>query len=119
MVTGGAEMMIGAINDASFGHVIACGSGGVLIDLLADTSWRVHPVTDVDAAEMIDGLRSAKLLRGFRGTPPCDEAAFRDAVLRISALIELCPEIEELDINPLMVLPSGVSAVDVRVRVAG
>jgi acetyl coenzyme A synthetase (ADP forming)-like protein len=118
MVTGGVEMMIGAINDPSFGHVIVCGSGGVLIDLLADSAWRLHPVTDVDAVEMIDSLRSARLLRGFRGNPPCDEEGFRDAVLRVSALIALCPEIQELDINPLMVLPSGVCAVDVRVRVA-
>jgi len=102
----------------SSGHVVVCGSGGVLIDLLADAACRLHPVTDQDAAEMIDGLRGVRLLRGFRGSAPLDEAALRDAVLRISALIGICPEIQELDINPVAVMADGVSALDVRVRVA-
>jgi acyl-CoA synthetase (NDP forming) len=117
MVEGGAEMMIGAIDDPTFGHAVVCGSGGVLVDLLADSSCRLHPVTQQDADEMVNGLKGVRLLRGFRGAPVADEAAFRDAILRISALITLCPEIRELDVNPLKVLPGGVSAVDVRVRV--
>ena len=117
MVSGGAEMMVGAINDATFGHVIVCGSGGVLIDLLADSACRLYPVTDQDAAEMVGSLKGVRLLRGFRGNLPADESAFREAVLRISALVAICPEIQELDLNPLVVLPEGVSAVDVRVRV--
>ena len=110
-------MMIGAINDPTFGHVIVCGSGGVLVDLLADSTCRLFPVTDQDAGEMVEGLKGVRLLRGFRGVMPADEKAFRDAILRVSALVGLCPEIQELDLNPLMVLPEGVSAVDVRVRV--
>jgi acetyl coenzyme A synthetase (ADP forming)-like protein len=117
MITGGAEMMVGAINDATFGHVVVCGSGGVLIDLLADSSCRLCPVTDQDAAEMVASLKGVRLLRGFRGSAAVDEDAFRDAILRISALVTLCPEIQELDVNPLAVLPDGVSALDVRVRV--
>jgi acetyl coenzyme A synthetase (ADP forming)-like protein len=118
MVTGGAEMMIGAINDPTFGHVVVCGSGGVLIDLLADSACRLYPVTDQDAAEMVASLKGVRLLRGFRGNLPADEPAFREAVLRVSALVGICPEIQELDVNPLAVLPDGVSALDVRVRVA-
>lgn len=118
MVDGGAEMMIGAINDPTFGHVVVCGSGGVLVDLLADSACRLHPVTDQDAREMVEGLKGVRLLRGFRGAEPADEAAFRDAILRISALVGLCPEIQELDLNPVKVLPGGVSAIDVRIRVA-
>ena len=117
MVTGGAEMMIGAINDPTFGHAIVCGTGGVLIDLLADSQCRLYPVTGRDATEMVAGLKGVRLLRGFRGAEVADIAAFRDAILRLSALIGICPEIEELDVNPLMVLPGGVSALDVRVRV--
>ena len=117
MVSGGAEMMIGAINDPIFGHVVVCGSGGVLVDLLADSACRLHPVTDRDAHEMVEALQGVRLLRGFRGAEPADEAAFKDAVLRISALVGLCPEIQELDLNPVKVLPGGVSAIDVRVRV--
>jgi acetyl coenzyme A synthetase (ADP forming)-like protein len=117
MVAGGTEMMLGAINDRTFGHAIVCGTGGVLIEVIADSQCRLHPVTDRDADEMIAGLKGIKLLRGFRGGAAADVAAFRQAILRVSALVEICPEIEELDVNPLAVLPSGVSALDVRVRV--
>jgi acetyl coenzyme A synthetase (ADP forming)-like protein len=119
MVPGGAEMMLGAINDPTFGHVVVCGSGGVMIELLADSACRLHPVTDRDAAEMVGALKGVRLLRGFRGNAPADEGAFREAVLRISALVEICPEIQELDVNPLSVLSDGVSALDVRIRVGG
>ncbi len=119
MVVGGAEMMIGAINDAIFGHVVVCGSGGILVDLLADSACRLHPVTDRDAQEMVESLKGVRLLRGFRGAEPADEAAFCDTILRVSTLVGLCPEIQELDLNPVKVLPGGVSAIDVRVRVDG
>jgi len=118
MICGGAEMMVGAINDPTFGHVIVCGSGGVLIELLADSACRLHPLTDQDAVDMVGSLKGVKLLRGFRGSLPADEPAFRETVLRISVLVGICPEIQELDVNPIVVLPEGVSAVDVRVRVA-
>jgi acyl-CoA synthetase (NDP forming) len=118
MVPGGAEMMLGAINDPTFGHVIVCGSGGVMIELLADSACRLYPVTSQDAAEMVESLKGIRLLRGFRGNAPADEGAFREAVLRISALVGICPEIQELDVNPLSVLEEGVSALDVRVRVS-
>jgi acetyl coenzyme A synthetase (ADP forming)-like protein len=119
MVSGGAEMMLGAINDPTFGHVIVCGSGGVMIELLADSACRLYPVTNQDAADMVAALKGVRLLRGFRGGAPADEAAFTEAVLRISALVGICPEIQELDVNPLSVLTEGVSALDVRVRVSG
>ena len=118
MITGGAEMMLGAIDDPAFGHVIVCGSGGVLIELLADSQCRLYPVTGHDAIEMVEGLRGVRLLRGFRGDRPADIGAFQEAVLRISALVGMCPEIEELDVNPFVVLPDGASALDVRVRVS-
>ena len=117
MVSGGTEMMLGAIRDRTFGHVIVCGSGGVLLEVLADSQCRLHPLTGQDASEMVVALKGARLLSGFRGSAPADAAAFREAVLRLSALVGICPEIEELDVNPLGVLPAGVSALDVRVRV--
>lgn len=117
MVPGGVELLVGAIIDPVFGPLVACGSGGVLVDLLGDTTFRLHPVTDVDAAEMIGALKSATLLRGYRGQARCDEAAAVEAVQRVSLVLELCPEIQELELNPLKVLPEGVRAVDVRVRV--
>ena len=117
MVPGGVEMLVGAVQDPVFGPLVVCGSGGVLVDLLADSSFRLHPITSEDAVEMISELKGARLLRGYRGEPPADEAALGDVLLRVSALLGICPEIQELDLNPVKVLTSGACAVDVRVRV--
>jgi acyl-CoA synthetase (NDP forming) len=117
MVPGGVEMLVGTIQDSTFGPVVVCGSGGVLVDLLADTAFRLHPLTDRDAAEMIGELKAARLLRGYRGAPALDEGALRETILRISSLLTVCPEIQELDLNPVKVLSSGVRVVDARIRV--
>ena len=109
-------MIVGAIHDPLFGPLIACGTGGVLVDVLADTAFRLHPLTRADAREMIDDLRGARLLRGYRGTPAADEAALQDILLRISALVDAAPEIQELDLNPVMVLTSGACVADARIR---
>ena len=114
----GVEMFVGASFDAKFGHAIVCGSGGTLLELLRDTACRLAPLTDVTAREMLDALRGIDLLRGFRGAPMADEAAFLDILLRVSALLELCPEIHELDLNPVIVSATAATAVDVRIRVA-
>ncbi|MBI4262797.1 MAG: acetate--CoA ligase family protein [Acidobacteria bacterium] len=117
MVAGGVEFLAGAVLDPTFGHVIVCGSGGTMVELLHDTVCRLHPLTDVSAREMIDGLRGAALLRGYRGAPAADESGLRDILLRVSALVETCPEIADLDLNPIIVTAAGVHAADVRVRV--
>ena len=117
MVPGGVEMLVGSTFDPSFGPVIACGTGGTFVELFHDVVVRLHPLTDVDAAEMVNELRGAPLLRGYRGAPKVDEAALRDVLLRVSALIAACPEIQELDINPLKVLPTGTCALDARIKV--
>src|SRR5688572_27876650 len=117
MVPGVDEMLVGSVNDPLFGPVVVRGSGGVLAELLSDPATRLHPVTAADAAEMIEDLRGKRLLRGFRGHAALDEVALEDAILRVSALLSICPEIQELDLNPLKVLETGVCAVDARIRV--
>ena len=117
MVPGGVEMLVGVIDDPAFGHVMACATGGTMTELFADRQLRLHPLTDLDARDLVSGLRGAALLRGYRGSPVMDEPALITALLRLSALVDLCPEIRELDINPLVVLPAGVCALDVRVRI--
>jgi acetate---CoA ligase (ADP-forming) len=117
MAPAGVEMIAGAIHDPQFGPVLSCGVGGVLVEIAADMAFRLHPLGQRDAREMVDELRGARLLRGFRGAPPADEPALHDVLLRLSALIEACPEIQELDINPLRVLTIGAVAVDARVRI--
>ena len=117
MIGGGAEVMVGVTEDRTFGHVIAYGAGGTLVELMADVSFRLHPLTDVDVDDMIQNVRYSRVLRGFRGAPPADIEALKRTILRLSALIDVCPEIRELDINPLKVMQNGVIAVDARVRV--
>ena len=117
MVPEGVEMFVGATFDPDFGPVIACGTGGTLVELFSDVVVRLHPLTDADAAEMVNELKGAPLLRGYRGAPVVDEAALRDVLLRVSALIAACPGIQELDINPLKVLPTGACALDARIKV--
>jgi acetyltransferase len=117
MASGGVEMFVGALQDATFGPVIFSGSGGVLVELFGDVACRLCPITDRDAEEMLNEVRGVVRLRGYRGQPRADEASFRDALMRVAALIAACPEIQELDINPLNVFSSGVAALDVRIRV--
>jgi acetyltransferase len=117
MVFGGVEMMAGATLDPLFGHVVMCGSGGTNVELLRDTTCRLAPITDRAAVEMLDAIRGIALLRGFRGGPPCNEDGFRDVVLRLSALVEACPEIVDVDLNPVLVTTTDACVVDARIRV--
>jgi acetate---CoA ligase (ADP-forming) len=118
MVTGGVELLVGVVHDASFGPVVACGAGGVAVELLKDVAVRITPLTDRDAAEMVRSLQTFPLLEGYRGAPMADVAALEDLLLRVSALVEDHPQVAELDCNPVMVLPQGAVVVDARVRVA-
>jgi acetyl coenzyme A synthetase (ADP forming)-like protein len=117
MVPRGVEMIVGALHDPLFGPVIACGTGGVLVDVLADTAFRLHPLNASDVSEMVDELRGSRLLRGYRGSPPADEESLREVLLRVSELVRVAPEIQELDLNPVIVLAVGARVADVRLRV--
>ncbi len=117
MVTGGVEMVIGAMNDPSFGPLVMSGTGGIFVELVGDTVFRMCPLSEADASEMIDEMKGKVLLRGYRGSAPADEAAFRLALLSISQLVDACPEILEMDINPMLVLAHGAVSADVRIRV--
>jgi acyl-CoA synthetase (NDP forming) len=117
MVRGGVEMVIGAINDPSFGPLVMAGTGGIFVELVGDTVFRMCPLAEFDAADMVNEMKGRVLLRGYRGAPPADECAFREMLLRVSQLVDACPEIQEMDLNPVMVLPSGALAADVRVRI--
>ena len=119
MAPSGTELVVGMIRDPLFGPVLMAGSGGVLTDLLADRRWRGLPLTDLDAAEMVRSLRCAPLLAGYRGAEPADQAAVLDVLHRVAWLVETCPEIAELDINPLLAAPTGAFAVDLKVRLSG
>jgi acetyl coenzyme A synthetase (ADP forming)-like protein len=117
MIGGAVEMVVGGLNDPALGPVIMAGTGGIFVDLLGDTAFRMCPLTEGDAADMIEELKGRLLLRGYRGAPPADEAAFRVLLLSVSQLLDACPEIEEMDLNPVMVLWKGAVAVDVRIKI--
>jgi acetate---CoA ligase (ADP-forming) len=117
MVPGGVEVIAGVTHDPSFGPLVLYGSGGTLVELLADVAFRLPPLTDEDVDAMLEEVRGTALLRGYRGAPTMDEGALRDLLLRLSALAEVCPEIREMDLNPVKVLTRGVRVVDARVRV--
>ncbi len=116
-VAGGVEVIVGATLDPTFGPLLLYGSGGTLVELLADVTFRLPPLTDADAEAMLEEVRGTRRLRGFRGAPPADEAALRDLLMRVSSLVETTPEIRELDFNPVAVLPQGAVVLDARVRV--
>jgi acetyl coenzyme A synthetase (ADP forming)-like protein len=119
-VNAGIEAIVGVTSDPGLGHILVAGLGGVAVELLGDVSFRLPPVSDVDAREMLDGIKAKKLFDGFRGAPPADRGALVDIIMKISALVELMPELTELDLNPIKILPPGLGAivVDGRLRVS-
>jgi acyl-CoA synthetase (NDP forming) len=118
MVPAGVETLVGVVSDPTFGPLVVFGAGGVVTDLLGDRAARLAPVTDLDAAAMVREVRTSALLFGYRGATPADHAAVEAVLLRVGALAEALPEVAELELNPLVVHPSGCVAVDARVRLA-
>ncbi|HEY7477956.1 MAG TPA: acetate--CoA ligase family protein [Actinomycetota bacterium] len=117
LVRDGTEMLVGAAADPVFGPVVAVGAGGVTVELTRDVAVRVAPLTDRDADEMVRELATFPLLDGFRGAAKKDVSALVDVILRVGALADRHPEIAEMDLNPVMVLPRGAVVVDARIRV--
>jgi acyl-CoA synthetase (NDP forming) len=118
MAAGGAELLVGIVQDPSLGPLIACGAGGVSAELQRDVAVRLTPLTDRDPDEMLRSLRMYPLLCGYRGAPSCDLPALHDLLLRVSALVEAHPQIAEMDLNPVIAGPDGPQIVDARIRLA-
>jgi acetyl coenzyme A synthetase (ADP forming)-like protein len=117
MAPPGVEMLVGVVNDPSFGPVLACGAGGTATELLRDVAVRITPLTEEDARALPRSLATFPLLDGYRGAARTDVGALEQLLLRVSELVESNPEIAELDLNPVIVHPGGVAVVDARVRV--
>jgi acetyl coenzyme A synthetase (ADP forming)-like protein len=119
MVKGGIETIAGVTQDPSFGPLIMFGSGGVYAELVKDVTLRLHPLTDLDAKAMVVSIKMAKLFEGFRGAPPSDIKSVEDLLLRLSAMVEDLPQIGELDLNPVFVMPvgEGYRVVDAKIMV--
>ncbi len=118
MVTGARETILGMSRDPHFGPLLMFGLGGIYVEVLKDVAFRIAPIGPDDAREMTGEIRTAGLLKGARGEPPADVEAIVEGLLRLSQLVTDFPEIHELDINPLMVLPAGQGAVAIDARIA-
>ncbi len=113
----GTELFVGAKREAKFGHLVLCGMGGIFIEVLKDVAAGLAPLNREEALAMIRSLKSYAVIRGVRGQAGVNEERFADVIVRLSALLEAAPEIEELDFNPLLGTPERVVAVDARIRV--
>ena len=117
MLSGGQEVIVGAVTDPSFGKLVAFGLGGVLVEVLKDVTFRLAPATKDDALSMLDGIQAAEMLKGVRGGKAVSRDALADLIVKVSQLVADFPEISELDLNPVFATEKGAVAADVRIVV--
>ncbi len=117
IVGGGHEVIIGAVNDPSFGKLVAFGLGGILVEVLKDATFRLAPASKDDALSMLDGIQAAELLKGVRGAKGVDRDALATMIVNVSELVSDFPEIDEMDLNPVFASDKGAIAADVRIVV--
>lgn len=118
MAPDGVEVVAGLTSDPTFGPLLMFGIGGVLTDLIDERAFRLLPITDLDAAELVDSGRGARLLTGFRGSEPCDRLALEQLLVRLAQLAGDLPEVAELDLNPIRAYSRGAVVLDAKVRIA-
>jgi acetyltransferase len=116
MVTGGKETIVGMTSDPQFGPVLMFGLGGIYVEALGDVVFRLHPVSDLDAEEMVRSIRGYPLLQGVRGEAHSDTAAVEEVIQRVSQLVGDHDDIQELDVNPWLAFAQGGMAVDGRIQ---
>jgi acetate---CoA ligase (ADP-forming) subunit beta len=109
------EVIIGCIKDPQFGQTLMFGLGGIFVELLKDVTFRVAPITEAEAAEMIVNVKAYPLLNGYRGNPAADVKSIVNMLMKVSKLVIEHPEIKELDLNPVMAYPDGAKTVDARI----
>ena len=115
MADEGVEVIIGTKIDDQFGPVIMYGLGGIMVEILKDVAFRVLPITPTDARKMTEETKSFPILDGIRGTPALDKKALRKLLMLCSDIVESYPQIDEMDLNPVIVHEKGVSIVDARI----
>ncbi len=113
----GTEVFIGAKKEANFGHLVLCGLGGIYVEVLKDINAGLAPLGKKEAYEMIRNLKGYNIIKGARNQEPVNEELFADAIMRVAALVDTAPEINEMDINPLFGTKDSLTAVDVRIKI--
>ena len=119
MAPPGVEVIIGGMKDRQFGHVVMFGLGGIFVEALKDVSFRAVPITAGDALEMISEVKGYPVLKGARGGAPVDAQALVEILLSASRLLELNPQVTELDLNPVIASAAGATVVDARLVIGG
>ena len=114
MVPQGTEIIIGMMKDPHFGPVIMFGLGGIFVEILKDISFRILPIEERDAREMVNEIKGFEILKGVRGEGPKNIKAIKNLLLKISQLALENPEINEIDLNPIFVFEKGLQIVDAR-----
>ena len=115
MMKEGLEVIVGTKLDDQFGPIIMFGIGGIMVEVLKDVVFRVLPISDRSARRMIDGIRSVKLLNGYRGRPAVDKKALKQLLLAVSEIIGSYEDIQEIDLNPVILHEKGLSIADARI----
>jgi len=115
MAPASTEVIVGGIKDPQFGQTLMFGLGGIFVEILKDVTFRIAPVTEEEAKEMITEVKAYPLLQGYRGTPPADTGAVMRILLATSKLMMSHENIKELDLNPVMVYEKGAKTVDARI----
>lgn len=119
MMKKGVELIIGMTKDTQFGPLIAFGLGGIYVNLLKDVSFRLaYALNEAEIEEMINETKAAILLKGFRGEKPCDMKSIVDSIGRVARLVLDFPEINDIDVNPVMAYPDGVAALDMKITIS-
>ena len=113
----GTEVIVGVTLDPQFGHALMFGLGGIFVEVLKDVTFRLIPMTEIDAREMVSEIKAAKIIEGVRGEAPRDVDALVDVILKVSKMVEQNPEIIELDCNPTFVYEKGKGALVVDARI--
>ncbi len=111
----GTEFIVGTTNDPQFGPMIMFGVGGIFVEVYKDVSFRLIPITDGDAEDMLKEIKGKALLQGVRGLPEANSEQIKKILVKISNLIDKHPQIKEMDINPLMITRTGAVAADARI----
>jgi acetate---CoA ligase (ADP-forming) subunit beta len=115
MEPAGIEVIVGMTKDPQFGPVLMFGLGGVLVEVLKDVAFRIVPINERDARQMIHEIKGYPLLEGYRGHDPADVAKLEQLLLKVSSFIEQHPEVAELDLNPVFAYKDDAMAVDARI----
>ena len=115
MATPSTEVIIGGLRDPQFGPAVMFGLGGIFVEIYKDVSFRIAPLEEYDAIDMIHEIKGSKILKGFRNTESLDITSVAQTILKVSNIMVSIEEIKEIDLNPVLVYPKGVKAVDARI----